>query len=65
MVAWPTISAEDEKNHVGEMVISLDGKVLAFGKDTMDAINKAKKVVPNLDQKDFLISRIYPEYIAA
>lgn len=65
MVLWPNISPEDEKKHVGEMVVSLDGKVLAFGKDTMEAINNAKKVVPDLDQKDVLISRIHPEYIAA
>lgn len=60
MVKSPYISRKDEKLHVGETVISLDGKVLAFGKHAVIAFKKAQKIMPDLDDKEFLISRILP-----
>lgn len=61
----PKISSALRKEHIGETVISLDGKVLAFGKNAIIAFNKAQKIVPDLDEKEFSISRIQPKYIAA
>lgn len=60
----PEMSPAFEKKHKGQNVISLNGKVLATGKNSLIAYKKAKKIVPNLDKKDFLISRIYPDYVA-
>ena len=60
----PKISAAVEEKHRGEIVISLDGKVLAFGKDGRDALKKAKKVMPDIDNKEFLVFRIRHKYIA-
>ena len=60
MIINPRISRKDEKNHQGETVISLDGKVLAFGKTPTIAFKKAQKIVPDLNDKEFLVFRILP-----
>lgn len=65
MIKSPKISAVMRRDHEGENVISLNGKVIATGKTSLIAYKKAKKIDPNLDKKDFLISRIYPKYVAA
>ncbi len=59
---YPDISPEEEEKHRGERFIALDGKVLAYGKDHLEAFNKAKKIVPDLNDKEFLMARIHPEY---
>jgi len=61
MVA-PKIPKNIKKKHMGESVISLNGKVLAFGKDELEAFNKAKLKMPDLYDKEFTISRISPRY---
>lgn len=54
----PEISAAMEKKHRGKVVISLNGKPLGFGKDATDALMEAKKVMPDIEEKEFCISRI-------
>jgi len=61
----PKISSALRKEHVGKVVISLDGEVLSFGDDAVIAFEEAKKIMPNLAEKEFSISRIQPKYIAA
>lgn len=60
----PHISAAIEKNHVGEVVISWNGKILGIGKNSLLALKKAKKVMPNIEDKEFLISRIPSKYVS-
>lgn len=62
MIKNPHISAADEKRHKREVVISLDGKVLAFGKNAIIAFKKAQKIIPDLDDKKILVSYILPKY---
>lgn len=57
----PAISTKEEKKHQGEFYIALDGKVLAYGKNHLDAFKKAQKVVPDLYERKFLMARISPE----
>jgi len=61
----PKISAALQKNHSGEVAISLNGKVIAVGKTSTEALKKAKKKVPDIEEKEFLVSRIHHKYIAA
>ncbi len=58
MIKAPYISATLEKNHPGEVIISLNGKILGIGKNTIIAVENAKKVMPDIDEKEFLVSRI-------
>ena len=61
----PKISAIFQKKHEGEVAISLEGKVIAVGKNAVVAFKKAQKKVPNLEEEEFLISRIHHKYLAA
>ncbi len=61
----PKISAAIQKEHQGKVAISLNGEIIAIGKDGIDALKKAQKVMPNIEEKEFLVSRIHPQYIAA
>lgn len=54
-----------QKTHPGETAISLNGEIIAIGKDSVEALKKAKKTVPDIEKKEFLVSHIYPKYIAA
>ncbi|MDP4008215.1 MAG: DUF5678 domain-containing protein [Candidatus Peregrinibacteria bacterium] len=65
MVKTPKISAALQQKHTGKVVISLDGKVVALGKTTTSAYSNAKKKMPNIDDKEFLVSRIHHKYLAA
>lgn len=66
MVKPPKISKNLEKKHRGQVAISLEnGKVVAFGKTSMAALKKAKKIIPNIEDKEFVISRIHHTYLAA
>jgi len=60
----PKISAVVKKKHAGEVAISMNGKVVAVGKNSVEALKKAKQVDPNIEDKEFLISRILSKYIA-
>lgn len=53
-----------EKKHMGKSIISLNGKVLGIGSDCLIALKQAKKVMPDIEKKDFLVSRIIPKYLA-
>ncbi|MEK7085861.1 MAG: hypothetical protein AAB953_02500 [Patescibacteria group bacterium] len=64
MVKAPKISATMEKKYVGKTIISLDGKILGIGSDCLVALKKAKKVMPDIEKKEFLVSRILPKYVA-
>jgi uncharacterized protein YktB (UPF0637 family) len=61
----PKISAALQKDHPGEVAISLDGKVIGVGKTSTEALKEAKKKIPDIEKKEFLVSRIYNKYIAA
>lgn len=65
MVKLPKISAAFIKRHGGEDAISVNGRVIATGRNGLIALKKAKKIDPNIEKKDFLLSRIYRKYIAA
>lgn len=65
MIKSPKISAAIQKKHPGETAVSLNGKIIAIGKNSVDAVQKAKKTIPDIEEKEFLISHIYPKYIAA
>lgn len=64
MVKAPKISAVLQKEHTGEIAISLNGKVIATGKDSVAALAKAKKVLPRIENEEFLVSRIQHKYLA-
>jgi len=61
----PRISAVMQKEHQGQTVISLDGKVISFGRNAVTALSKAKKIVKDIEEKDFAISRVHGKYIEA
>ena len=65
MTIIPKISAVMAKEHSGKVTISLNGKIIAIGKNSVEALKKAKKKDPDIENKEFLISRIQPKYIAA
>lgn len=60
----PKISAVLRKKHPRGVVISLDGKILGVGKDTIEALKRAKKIMPNIEDKEFAISRIHTGILA-
>ena len=65
MPTAPKISAVMQKEYQGQTAISLDGKVIAFGKNAIDALKKAKEIVSDIENKDFAISRIHGKYLEA
>lgn len=65
MVKTPRISAIFQEKHRGQTVISLDGKIIGVGKTSVVALKDAKKKMPDIEAKEFLVSRIHPKYLAA
>lgn len=64
MPITPHISATIKKEHPGEVAISLGGKIVAIGENSIKALIKAKKIMPDIEKKEFLVSRIHPKYLA-
>lgn len=64
MVKSPKISAVLQKQHTGKIAISLDGKVIAVGENSLDAFKKAKKILPQIENEEFLVTRIQHKYLA-
>lgn len=61
----PRISSALAKKHKGETAISLlDGKVIAFGENAIDALEKAKKVLKDIEDEDYMISRVHGKILA-
>lgn len=60
----PHISSALKRDHAGEVTISWNGKILGMGKNAVLALKKAKKVMPNIEDKEFLISRIPSKYVS-
>jgi len=58
------ISAVLKKEHPGEVAISLNGKIIAIGKNALLALKKAKKTMPDIEKKEFMVSRIQYKYLA-
>ena len=54
-----------KKNHEGEVALSLDGEIIGIGKNAVIALENAKQKMPNIGEKEFLISRIQTKYVAA
>ncbi len=52
------------KKYPGKTVISWNGKILGVGENAVVALKKAKKVMADIEKKEFLVSRIYGKYIA-
>lgn len=65
MIKSPRISAALRKDYPGHVVISLNGKVIGIGKNSLKALESAKKKVPSIEEKEFLISRIHDEILVA
>lgn len=61
----PKISSALKRDHQGEVAISLEGKIIAIGKNAIEALKKAKKIMPTIEDEEFLVSRIKPRYLAA
>lgn len=49
-----------QKKYAGYTVVSLNGKILGIGVDTVAAVEKAKNSEPAIENKEFMISRISP-----
>ena len=64
MIKTPKISAVLQRQHTGEIAISLDGKVIATGENSVVALKKAKKILPQIENKEFLVTRIQHKYLA-
>ena len=65
MVKPAKISSVLKKKCNGHIVISLNGKVLGVGKDAVLALNDAKKKMKDIEDKEFLVSRIHDKEILA
>lgn len=65
MIRTPIISSALQKKHPGDVVISLNGKILGIGKNSIQAFEKAKEKLPNIDDQSFLISRIHGKVLVA
>lgn len=63
MIKDPKISTAMEKKYMGKSIISLDGKILGIGSDCLKAFKQAKKKMPDIEKKEFLVSRILPKYV--
>ena len=61
----PKISSAMQREHQGQTAISFNGKVIAFGKNAIAALKKAKKFVKDIEEKDFVISRVHGRYLEA
>ncbi|MBI4235122.1 hypothetical protein HY604_02380 [Candidatus Peregrinibacteria bacterium] len=59
MTQLPRIAAVMQRKYRGYVVISLDGRVLGFGKDGILALDQAKKKDKDIEKKEFLISRVH------
>jgi len=60
----PKISAVLKKDHPGEVAISLNGKIIAVGENSLIAFRKAKKAMPSIEKMEFLVTRIQHKYLA-
>lgn len=65
MVKVPKISALLKKKCQGHIAISLNGIVIGVGKDSIFALKDAKKKMPDIEQKEFLVSRIHNDEVLA
>lgn len=64
MPKTPHISSELKKEHHGEIAISLNGKIIAIGKNALLALQKAKKIMSDIEEREFVVSRIQYKYLA-
>lgn len=60
----PKISAALQQKHRGEVAISLHGKVIAVGENSLKAFRKAKRKSPHIEQEEFAVTRIQHKYLA-
>lgn len=65
MVKSPKISALLKKKYRGYIAISFNGKVLGFGKNSLDALKEAKKEMKDIERKEFLVSRVHDKEVLA
>lgn len=59
----PKISTTLMKKHAGEVAI-WKGKIIGIGKDAVIALKEEKSIMPSIEQKEFLVSRIPHKHIA-
>ena len=64
MVKPAKISSAFRRKHQGKAAISLNGKVIAVGKNAVAALQLAKKKNPSIEEEDFVISKIHYKHIA-
>lgn len=60
----PKISSALQKKHKGKVAIYLHGKSVAFGENTIEAVQNAKKIISNIEDQEFVISRVHHKYLA-
>ncbi len=57
----PYISDTEREAHKGETYIAYGGKVLSWGTNAQELLEGARKVMPDIDQKIFLIGHVWPK----
>lgn len=55
----PKMTKAFEKKHSGKSVIAWNGKIIGMGKDAVEALEEAKKVMPDIEDKECLLYRIF------
>ncbi|GEM_PF-6714011 len=57
----PVITDHMKEKYPGNTIISLDGEILGIGTDPLLALQAARKIMGDIDSKEFMISSIrYP-----
>ena len=64
MIQTIKISAALQRQHKGQVAIYLNGNPIAFGNNTLKAVSNAKKIIPNIEDQNFVISRVHHDYLA-
>lgn len=65
IIVSPKISSALAEKYKGYIAISLEGKILGIGEDSLIALENAKKKIPDIEEKEFLVSRIHYDEVLA
>ena len=64
VISYPDVSTV-KKEYQGKTCISFKGNVLGYGENSLVALEMAKMKDPNIEEKEFTVSRIYHDEILA
>lgn len=65
MVKPARISSAFRKKNQGKVAISLDGSVIAVGKNSVAALREAKKKREGIENEKYVVSKIHYDRLAA